>query len=167
MDAFNNGDYKTAFEKWKPLAELGYGRPQNNLGGMYDKGWGVTQDHKEALKWYRLSADQGHASAQYNLGLMYYMGKGVQDFKEAAKWNRLAADQGHAKAQYRIGLMYYQGKGVIRDNVQAHKWFNIAGENGYKMGGHDRGLIEKFMTPDQITDAQKLAREWMEKHSKK
>ena len=106
MDAFNNGDYKTAFEKWKPLAELGYGRPQNNLGGMYYNGQGVTQDHKEALKWYRLSADQGHAKAQYRIGLMYYQGRGViRDNVQAHKWFNIAGENGYKMGGHDRGLI--------------------------------------------------------------
>ncbi len=77
FDASMRGDYKTAFEKWKPLAEQGDANVQYNLGVMYDTGLGVAQDYKEAVKWYRLSAEQGNASAQFNLGVMYAAGLGV------------------------------------------------------------------------------------------
>ena len=130
-DAYEQGDYKTAFEKLKPLAEQGYAGVQFNLGVMYANGRGVTQDYKEAVKWYRLSAEQGFASAQYNLG-----------------------------------LMYDNGQGVTQDYVLTHMWSNIAGANGHEKARELRDLVEKTMTPAQITEAQKLAREWMEKHNK-
>ncbi len=44
---------------------------QNNLGGMYAKGRGVTQDDAQAVRWFRKAADQSDALAQNNLGLMY------------------------------------------------------------------------------------------------
>ena len=72
VDAYKKKDYKTAFEKWKPLAEKGHASAQQKLGELYS-----TQDHKEAVKWYRLAAEQGHAKAQHNLGSMYRTGKGV------------------------------------------------------------------------------------------
>ena len=77
LDATNKGDYKTAFRLWKPLAEQGSARAQNDLGWMYHYGQGVPQDYKEAFKWYRLSAEQGFAKAQNNLALMYDNGQGV------------------------------------------------------------------------------------------
>jgi TPR repeat protein len=132
---------------------------------MYRTGMGVVQDHKEAVRWYRKAADQGDAAAQFNLALMYANGQGVaQDYKEAVKWYRKSAEQGVAAAQSNLGLMYSDGTGVLNDNVRAHMWYNVAGANGNKIGADNRVIIEKRMTPAQIAEAQKLAREWMEKH---
>ena len=39
-DASKRGDYKTAFDKWKPLAEKGNDSAQNSLGVMYQNGRG-------------------------------------------------------------------------------------------------------------------------------
>ena len=168
LDAYGRKDYKTAIEKWKPLAEQGNSHAQSNLGLMYDNGQGVTPDYKEAAKWYRMSAEQGQANAQSNLGLMYYHGQGVtQDYKEALKWYRLAAEQGHADAQNNLGTMYAKGQGVTQDIVKAHMWFHLAGVNGNKDAGRNRAVAEKQMTPDQIAEAQRLAKEWMEKYQKK
>ena len=36
------------------------------LGGLYDKGEGVTQDYAEAVKWFHLAAEQGDYIAQYS-----------------------------------------------------------------------------------------------------
>ena len=49
-DAYNRKDYKTAIEKWKPLAEQGDSDAQIALGIFYKIGQGVPQDYKEALK---------------------------------------------------------------------------------------------------------------------
>ena len=77
MDAFDKEDYATALREWKPLAEQGYALAQNNLGVMYEKGQGVSQNYKTAVKWYTLAAEQGYAVAQCNLGLIYDKGEGV------------------------------------------------------------------------------------------
>ena len=127
--AYNRGDYATALEEWRPLAE------------------------------------QGHAIAQYSLGIMYYQGKGVpEDYKEAVKWYRRAAEQSIMGAQYFLGVMYDDGLGVPQDYVQAHMWYNIASANGSKAGTKERVIISGSMTSAQVAEAQKLAREWMEKH---
>ncbi len=55
---------------------------------------------------------------------------------------------------------------MAQDYVQAHKWFNIAGTNGKKIGRRNRDIIAKRMTSAQIAEAQKLAREWMAAHGK-
>ncbi len=165
-DAYKRGDYKTAFEKWKPLAEKGYAQAQFNLGLMYRRGEGVTQDNKEAVKWFRFAAEKGHPPAQNNLGEMYIKGHGVtQDYEEAVKWFRLSAGQGNAHAQSNLGVRYFKGQGVMKDFVQADMWFNIAGANGYEdEEAKNRDILENQMTPDQIAEAQKLAREWLEEH---
>jgi len=103
--------------------------------------------------------------AQSNLGLMYKFGLGVnQDYRAAFNWIRKAAEQGYAKAQNNLGVSSDSGQGVTQDYVQDHKWHNIAGANGEESGRKNRGIIEKLMTSEQIAKAQKLAREWMEKH---
>ena len=63
-DAYQKGDYKTAFSEWRPLADQGDEYAQNSLGVMYENGEGVPQDDKQAVKWYRKAADQGYADGQ-------------------------------------------------------------------------------------------------------
>jgi len=113
----------------------------------------------------RVKAEQGDAGAQTRLGVMYDIGQGVvRDGKQAVKWYRLAAEQGYADAQYNLGWMYAKGEGVSQDYVMAHMYFNIAAASGFEGAIHSRGMAEKDMTPSQIAEAQKLAREWMKKH---
>ena len=160
-DAYNRGDYDTALKEWQPLAEQGDALYQYFLGIMYHKGQGVTQDYQEAVRWYHLSAEQGEAVAQLRLGLMYAQGRGVpQDYQEAARWNRKAAEQGLAIAQGKLGVMYALSQGVPKDYVLAHMWLNLAEAKGVKETVKMRDLLEKNMTPAQIAEAQRLAREW-------
>jgi TPR repeat protein len=54
--------------KWyRKAAEQGDAFAQNNLGYMYQYGYGVTKDYAEAVKWYRKAAEQGDADAKANL----------------------------------------------------------------------------------------------------
>ena len=120
------------------------------------------------LKWYRLAAEQGNAAAQNNLGVMYSTGEGVpQNDAEAVKWLRLAAEQGVARAQYTLGLNYALGQGVPQDYVEAHKWVNLAAAQSQgdekTQYAKNRDLISEQMTPQQIAEAQRLAREWKPK----
>jgi TPR repeat protein len=71
LETAEKGDYAPALREWGILAEQGNAKAQFNLGVMYAKGLGVSQDYKEAAKWFRKSAEQGHENAQYNLGLIY------------------------------------------------------------------------------------------------
>lgn len=104
-------------------------------------------------------------NSQSNLGLMYDNGHGVTlDNKEAAKLLKVAAEQGHANAQNKLGKMYANGQGVLRNYVPAHMWFYLAGVKGNKDATRNISIVEKVMSPKDISEAQKLARDWMEKH---
>ena len=155
---------KPDIKKLTQQANQGNASAQSNLGVMYANGQGVPQDYTQAMKWYRLAADQGNAGAQFNVGLMYDTGQGVpQDDVQAMKWYRLAADQGYAVAQLNLGSMYALGQGVPQDYVQAHMWFNLAAAQGNTDGEKNRDLVAEQMTPQQIAQAQELARNWKSK----
>jgi uncharacterized protein len=102
------------------------------------------------------------------LGAKYANGEGVpQDEREAEKWFRLAAEQGHVNAQMVLGIMYKNGRGVPQDYVQAHTWFNLAAsrytatdKEKREKSVNNRDIIASRMTPAQIAEAQKQAREW-------
>ncbi|MDA9163131.1 sel1 repeat family protein, partial [Alphaproteobacteria bacterium] len=116
---------------------------------------------------YTLAAEQGLAQAQYNIGVYYDNGWGVvQNYKTASEWYTLAAEQGHAKAQYNLGLMYRNGEGVLQDNIYAHMWFNIAASSGNSNATEDRTLIQEKMTTADISKAQELARQCVNKNYK-
>ncbi len=50
-EAYERGEYESAYREWFPLAEQGDAVAQYNLGLMYDNGLGVQQDLAEAVKW--------------------------------------------------------------------------------------------------------------------
>ncbi len=98
--AYQRGDYATAIQIFRQLADQGNARAQTYLGFMYDTGLGVPQDYEVAVRWYQKAAEQGYAWAQYKLGLLHQYGRGVpQDYVQAHMWFNLAAEQGEKKAQ--------------------------------------------------------------------
>ncbi len=119
------------------------------------------KDYETALNEWRPLAEQGNAHAQYSLGVLYDNGWGVpQDYGQARHWWEKAAAQGLVDAQVSLGFLYAEGRGVPRDFVQAYKWYSLAGANGNKNAATLRDALAKQMTPAQIDEAQKLAREW-------
>ncbi len=60
--------------------------------------------------------------------------------------------------------MYAQGQGVRQDFVQAHIQFSLAAAAGSEGAQKNRDMVANNMTPDQIAEAQRMAREWMAKH---
>ena len=145
------------------------------IGGPLDDATAALEhgDYLVALRLLRPLADRSVAEAQHELGFMYFNGMGVpQDYVEAVKWYRLAADQGLADAQYDLGVMYTSGQGVPQSYVLAHMWLNLAAAQIPASRKEDRDnavkardLIAAKMTPEQIAEAQKLAREWKPKQA--
>ncbi len=156
---------QTPLAETRQRADEGDVAAQYDLGAAYELGRDVPQDDAQAMAWYRKAADQGLAEAQYNLGFMYRNGEGVpQDDTQAAAWWRKAADQGFAAAQFNLGGMYATGKGMPQDYVEAHKWQNLAASrvtgDEQKEYAEARDALAKQMTPAQLAEAQRLAREW-------
>lgn len=162
--ALEKGDYKVAVSVFQQLATNGDADAQVALGVMYFEGKGVPQDYLAAFNWYQRSAEQGHAMAQFNLGNMYLNGEGVRkDQSVAANWLRMAAEQGLIDAQFNLGLMYFRGEGVPQDYVNAHKWLNLSAVGGSADSVGARDIVAASMTPTQLGEAQRLAREWRKK----
>ena len=117
-------------------------------------------DFATALRLLRPFADQGEPEAQYMLGMMYRQGHGLpQDDAEAARWFRRAAVQGDPEAQSSLGIMYQHGQGVPQSNIRAYMWFNSSAARGNRTAPELRDGIAQRMTPAQIAEAQKLAKQ--------
>jgi TPR repeat protein len=135
-DAFDRHDYATALKEWQPLAEQGDAEAQYNLAQMYTRGQGVPKDHAESNRLYRLAAEQGHRESFFYLGVSY-------------QW----------------------GRGVPQNYIQAHKWYNVAAAQDWELPilekiAEVRDTLAKDMTPAQLAEAQRLAREWLGQHQK-
>ena len=92
LQAFQDNDFKTAYEEWKKLAEQGNPDIQSTIAVMYHTGVGVKQDYTKAFYWYKKAAEQGSTAAQANLGVMYAKGTGTdRDLIESYAWYSIAA----------------------------------------------------------------------------
>ena len=154
--------------KWYRLAAAqGDVDAQFSLGVSYYNGLGVARDFAEALKWFRLAVAQGHVGAQFGLGTMYALGLGVaRDHAEALKLFRLAAEQGFSAGQFSLGTMYADGDGVAVDRVRAYMWMDLSTASGDAETVKGRDSLAKDMTPLQIAQARKLARECKQREFK-
>jgi TPR repeat protein len=63
-----------------------------------------------------------------------------------------------------LGVMYHHGQGVKQDHVQAYKWYSLAAAQGHETAAFNLGLLAGAMTPTQIEEAERLAREWLAAH---
>jgi len=120
------------------------------------------EDFANAAGCFLKAAQQGDAEAQFGLGNMLVEGQGIpRDEQQAALWFRKAAELGFAPAQVNLGVMYTQGQGVERNLVEAHKWFNIAGGAVDEEGMDLREVVEEQMTPAEISESMRLAKDWI------
>jgi uncharacterized protein len=83
-----------------------------------------------------------------------------RDYAAALRLIRPLAEQGDASAQYNLGVFYDNGLGVPQDYVSALMWLNLSAAQGKEGAATFRDLVARLMTPAQIAEAQKLAREW-------
>ena len=88
-----------------------------------------------------------------------------RDYATALRLIRPLAKQGDATAQYNLGVFYDNGLGVPQDHVRALMWLNLSAAQGEKNAVEPdaveaRDKVVQEMTPEQIAEAKKLAREW-------
>ena len=143
------------------------------LGTGYERGWFGTTDYREALKWLRKAAAQGLPNAQFCLGQMYEEGKDVPESDSlAASWYRKAADHfsdhvgGVWEAEVQLAYLYRDGR-LPQDYVQAYMWFAIVGSAVVPTDDDEMKWAAEHMTKAQIAQAQRMAEDWIKRHTAK
>ena len=67
-----------------------------------------------------------------------------------------------------LGVRYANGEGVPQDNVEAHMWLNLAASRSSganrERGVATRDRVAERMTPADLSEAQRRAREWLSAH---
>lgn len=157
--AYQQGDYAAAYQELRLAADRGNKSAQNNLGVMYENGYGVNRNYVEAARWYRLASEQGLDDAHFNLGVLYSDGRGVpKDDAKAVQLYRRAADEGHSSAQTNLGFMYFSGRGLPQDYVEAARWYRLAANQGHKLAQNNLGLLyaQGFGIPQNDFEAVRL-----------
>lgn len=91
--AYQKKDYFTAFDLVDNLCKNGNVVACNNLGYLYDHGYGIRQSYQKALDIYMKLCDQNFAVGCFNVGAMYVDGSGVKaDRKKALNFIGKACD---------------------------------------------------------------------------
>ncbi len=73
----------------------------------------------------------------------------------------IAAGGNNASALLELGIMYSIGRDVEQNLVSAHKWFNLAAMKGLAEAKEYRQEIAGEMSPQEIAEAQRQARDWL------
>ena len=63
-----------------------------------------------------------------------------------------------------LSFLYWGGEGVPQDYVQAHMWYSLAATLGNETPPDAHDVIARAMSPAQIAEAERMAREWLENH---
>ena len=84
----------------------------------------------------------------------------AKDQVEAVKWYPKAVEQNYALAQNNLGVCFYNGDGVAADWVEAYKWRLLAAGQGDEYAKKNMTVLESKLTPEQIAEGQKRAREF-------
>lgn len=131
--SFERGDFRAAFNIWRPLAEQGDVQAQGGLGLLYLYGNGVKQDYAEAAKWLLKAAEQGNPGAQLSLAMLYASGLGVQqNLIEGYKW---------------LTILESNEAGM--------------GDMEQPMISDARELLNNQMASEQIEEAKEIAKVWI------
>ncbi|MCX7192420.1 MAG: trypsin-like peptidase domain-containing protein [Proteobacteria bacterium] len=131
------------------------------IGNRYELGLGLPSSIDKANEWYQKAAAQGNALAQFRLGFNYMKGDGLpKDAVKAMVWLQKSAAQGESNAQANLGILYELGLGVNKDMILAYAWSNLAAGQGIRAARVNRDNYESQLTPEQLTEGQRLASNW-------
>lgn len=83
--------------------------------------------------------------------------------------SRLAdAARGDPAAYFDLGIAFSTGSGGVDvDLIQAHKWFNLAALGGNREGQLCRADVSEEMSRDEIAEAQRQARAWLDETARR
>jgi len=83
---------------------------------------------------------------------MYDQGEGVRvDLGRAVRWFEKAAKQASRQRKQSLAMMYHSGDGVVRDDVLAYSWLNLAAAAGVHGAAERRDEIR--LSPQQMNEA--------------
>jgi len=159
------------------------------VGAMLEKGKVGYDDPSLSVHFLTRAAELGDAEAQDRLGDLYEAGsqQTLKDFDMAARYFAQSAQQANDYGMMSLGLAFIRGQGVEQNKVQAYFWLSLSNLRksvstgiglarlqllqrtpGYESYGDDmldrstvRDELAQTMTPQEIAEAQRLARDWL------
>ncbi len=106
-DAYDRGDYSSAYELFLPEAQAGDADAQYGMGLLLSDGLGVKQDRAAAVEWLEQSALLGNDQAMVNLGFHIDLGLGhPRDPDLAEYWYEQAAELGNLMALNNLAYLW-------------------------------------------------------------
>jgi TPR repeat protein len=152
--AWQNGDYATAVNEWRPEAIAGNPDAQVHLGQAYQLGHGVPVDLKLAEDWFRRAAQAGSLEGKDSYGLILFQnGKRA----EGLPYIEEAAGRGNPRAQYILGTALYNGDMIAKDLPRAYALMLRASAAGVPAAKNSLAEMDKYIPLDQRTRGRALA----------
>jgi TPR repeat protein len=99
---------------------------------------------------------------QFELAEMFERDNSARDYRSAFQWYLQSAKQGYRRAQHRLGSMYARGTGVTQNYIKAYAWCKVSASQHSRRALLKLRKIERRMSARQISDAQKLSRQYYE-----
>jgi uncharacterized protein len=165
--AYDRGGFNAAYNEWLPLAEAGDAEAQFRIGRLHDVGEGRKRDGPKAVEWYEKAFEQGSVKAAYNLGYLYHRGKIViQSYDKARRYYLYGAKMHDGSSQLHLGFLYIGDHGVLKNIIEAYKWFYLAELNGSRNAGNAIREFEKFTNLRERELGRQAHREWLKNHSR-
>lgn len=126
-------------------------------------GIGSRRNKSEGIRLIIEAAASGNQYAQFNLAVLNERGDlGQVELPTAISNYQAAANQGFDAAQNTLGVHYLYGNGVVRDRVQAERWFKAAAAQGYTKSYINLAVI--YTDPSQPSSYNPdLATSWLRK----
>jgi len=124
LGIYRDADLKKTYKIYNELANKKSPEALVELGNMYLRGEGITQDYAQAFNNFQEAANLGYAPALCRLALMYQKGIGKdQNFSKAFELYDLAAKKGDVGGYYGAGYLMYKGFGVTQNYDKALEYF--------------------------------------------
>ena len=155
LTALSREHATTAYRAWLKVAEKGDAEGQNNVGFLYERGLGVSQDYEQAEAWYMMAAAQGLPSAKHNLAMLTYKGHiNNKDWRKSVEWLKEADQMDFSPSTYMLGVLYMRGEGIFKDRDVAFELFKKAAKLGEARGQYMVGYIHQsgMLHPDEESD---------------
>jgi TPR repeat protein len=153
-------DLHQALAWYQRAADAGDGDAQWRIGMAFVNGDERDADPVRAVAWFRRAAASGSTQGMTSLAVMYATGEGVrQDWESARELYEEAAEGGEAHALLNLSGMYLRGEGVDVDPVHGFVLLSRAAQMGDEQAESLRPLVEKELTAEQRTEAERRLKE--------
>ena len=131
--------------KLRKLARVGDAQAAMDIGGIYERGEGVSVNLSKAAEWYSMALEKNHPQAQFKIGQLTIEGRGVsKDVVSGMALLTASAEQGNVDAQNFLGQLYEKGELVTQDYETAATYYQAAVDQGSAIAQRNLGVMYEF-----------------------